>query len=177
MQGKYFQIASLLLLVLVATISCGNSQKSNTLLSKTFNDSSARVMLQYPNTWVYDSSLAKFKEDLEGEGDVFQESITMGAEIIPPGFPLKEYSECFCMKYKLLDSNFKIEKDEVVNINNTKAHKIIFSTQNNDLQYKNQLLIAIKDSFGYFVQCNALQTSFDKHQPLFNDILQTFKAY
>lgn len=177
MQKKYILPAIILCAMLQLIYSCGTNKKSNIPLSKTFNDSSARVLLNYPATWEYDSSLAKFKEDLEDNADKFQESITLGAEIIPPGFPLKDYTEGFCLKYKLLDSNFKIDKNEVITVNNLKAHKITFSTKNQDLIYKNQLLIAIKDSFGYFVQCNALQGSFNKHEAIFNDILNSFKAY
>jgi hypothetical protein len=156
--------------------SCQN-KKTDLKLTQDFTDSSARIQFKYPENWSFDSSMAKFKEDIYNEKDLFQENITIGAEIIPAGFPLSQYAQGFCTRYKLLDSNYKQLTQEDKKLNNLNAKKIVFTTKYGDNNYKSALYITIKDSFAYFLQCNAVDTSFVTHENTFDQIINTLKPF
>lgn len=161
----------------MGVISCKNSDSKKIPLTNTFTDSAAKIQMKYPASWTFDSSLAKIIEDLTHPQDVFQENITLGAEIVPPGIPLDDFAKSFCLRYKLLDSNYKQLSYENSDLNGLKSKKVVFTTQYGDLHYKSMVQVTLKDSFGYFLQANALDTSYTSHENIFNAILNSFQSF
>ncbi len=164
----------ILAFILFGVQACKNNE---TKFTKSYTDSTIHLRIAFPNNWQFDSSTYKILEDIAGDKDLFQESIVMGAEPLDSLISLKEYATSIKTTYKILDSNFKESNFLATKVNNLDAYELLFTTSKNNLNYKNQTLIFKQKGLGYFIQFNALDSTFAAHQATFNAIKNQISTF
>jgi hypothetical protein len=171
---SFFKVVVLIVLI----YSCNNNNQNNTSdLPNSYTDSTIRLSVQYPANWSFDSASFRILEKKINDKDMFQESIVVGAELMSPSISLKDYAQSFITSYKILDTNCRILSNKSIIINNDSAFQVDFTTIQNQLRYSNQAVIFRKDTIGYFIQFNALDSSIASHLSIYNKIKNQIKTF
>jgi PsbP-like protein len=163
----------ILFICMSTMLACKNNSKI--MLEKSFVDSVKNFSIQYPASWQFDSSRFVLQETVLNNADVFQESISLGLEQNFTHQKAAIFIDASQTQMKLVDSNFKNISTQSIKINNLDAAKAVYTTKQNEVLYKNTLYAVAIDTTIFYIQCNAVDTSFESHQAIFNQIINTIK--
>jgi hypothetical protein len=177
---KYFILTMWLL---VAFVSCKNEvsqvapSAANALMpcTKSFSDSAQNFNIHFPENWNFDKAHFAIVEDRTYGTDIFSENIEMGLE----GNSNKQVALSFLnasqAAFKQADSNFKNLNTTAIKINNLDAAKATITTIQNKIAYKKDMYAVAIDDKIFYMFCNALDSTYNDHQAIFTQIINTIK--
>ncbi len=140
---------------------------------KEFVSKQAQFAIKYPTGWSFDTSRYAIVQDLQGNNDVFQETVVLGTEQLPLVTSMENYAKSFVSTMKILDSNYTELENKKVKVGDLDAVQIVFNTIQNNQKYKNALMLVVRDSTAFIIQGNALNESYDACKSDFEKIFKS----
>ena len=177
-------IAGLLLVFSAFNLSGQQKSSLNTkdvspqkIVYKKYTDAKEKVSINYPATWVkfpYSLSVFMFMRPVEEKGQRFKENINL---------VVGDAQDLYLIEY-LLDSRTKMKdqmegfkelKSEFIKINGLDFVRMIYEFRNGNLVLKSVLYLAVKNGKAYSLTGAALDSTFDRFYPLFQDMAKSFR--
>ena len=163
--------------LIIVVIAFSTILKAQDMAFKTHTDAGAGVSIDYPHTWEFmenPQTVFILIRPLEEPGQQFRENVNL---VVGPSqkLTLKEYTEQAKGQMEMYLSGFMIKSTDYEKINGREYAKIVYWHTTNNLPLQVVYYITLKNDKAYNLTFSAIVKSFDKYEPVFNNIVQSFK--
>ena len=143
----------------------------------TYTDDKEKVFIKYPTTWVhkpYPTSVFMFMRPIEEKGQKFRENINLvvgDAERLD----VNEYLIDARKKMKESMVGFQELQSEYIKINGLDFARVVYQFNDSHLVIKSVFYLTVYNGKAYSLNCTALDTTFERFYPLFQQMAESFK--
>ncbi len=145
---------------------------------KMYNSDTMHMSFSYPDTWEVRKNgnrLGVF-ETLEDSSDDFQENIISWSEDMPIGISDSLYAQAATTEIKIKNPSLTVTKLPSKRLGENTFHLFEFDYTNADSSpYHITGYTLVKDKRGYNFSCTSSMKKAEKHTPIFESILASFK--
>lgn len=134
--------------------------------------------IEFPSKWelvVSENSIGAVS-DPESDKDTFRDNTLVLFSDLDKEYNLKEYFDANVDQMKKTFSNFVVVSQDQLNVGGKEAMKVVFTfTYGNGQELKTVQVYVNDGKKGYIIQGMGEKSSYDKFEPIFTDVVNSFK--
>ena len=137
------------------------------------------IAIKYPSTWTKDEqftgAVVAFASPSESSSGASGGIVSVVVEELPEPMTLSEYNDATIAALNQSMIDFNLSETTAATLDNNPAHKIVYTTKQNQLNLRAMQVWTLKDNKTYILTYGATPVNYDKYQTIVQDMFSSFK--
>jgi serine/threonine-protein kinase len=137
------------------------------------------IAIKYPSTWTkneqFTGAVVAFTSPSESSSGASGGIVSVVVEELPEPMTLSEYNDAAIAALNQTIVDFNLSETTAATLDNNPAHKIVYTTKQNQINLRAMQVWTLKDNKTYILTYGATPINYDKYQTIVQEMFSSFE--